>query len=332
MSKEKYNKPPLSINEQISLLKKRGLIINDERNAEYSLKSIGYYRLSGYSRFYYLDHRSKEPLFKTGSTFEQIVNLYIFDRELRLLIMDAIERIEVSFKAIISNWMSEKYGPHWYLKRNLFLSTFYHEDLIKTIENETCFKNQNNINRKSPIFENYYNKYSFPLYPPSWMLAEGLSLGTWSRIFEYLDSRADKSAISDAFQMPYKVLQSWIQSLSYLRNICAHHLIVWNRQFHITPCIPHSLSIEYRAHFMKRHSLYSQLAMVHVFINSISIENDWVYKLQKLFEKHKTISLNSMGFSNNWYTDAFWNQKKLHVEHTTELPELPVEHKVELTM
>lgn len=316
MSKEKFSKPSLSISKQVALLKKRGLIISDQSVSEHYLNYIGYYRLSGYSRYFYKDLNSYNPYFIEGTTFDQILDLYIFDRELRLLIMDAIERIEVSFRTILSNWMSEKYNPHWYLERKLFLPTFYHKELMQTIEKDTGFRKQHNAKRNSPIFMNYYNKYNDPAYPPSWMLTEGLSLGTWSRIFEYLGVRSDKAAISKSFKLPYIVFQSWMQSMSFLRNICAHHLIIWNRKFHIIPCLPHSFSIEKRRHFMKRHSAYSQLAMINILVETTSKKNHWSLSLKKLFENHHNIPIHIMGFQKDWYLDDFWKCRNVLVTDT----------------
>ncbi len=312
MSKEKFIKPAIPISTQINLLSKRGLIIQDELLAQYYLSYIGYYRLSGYAHFYFENTINSDPSFKPGTTFEQILDLYIFDRELRLHILDAVERIEVAFKTQLSNWMSEKYHPHWYLKQELFIPTFHYKKLIDTIEKETGYKNHKNEGRKSPIFSHYYNKYDDPPYPPSWMLTEGLSLGMWSTMFEYLVDRSDKTAIAKGFNLRHEILQSWMQSLSYLRNICAHHLRLWNRSFHIMPCVPHSLPVASKLPFMKRHVLYPQLAMIHILVDMVSKGNHWSVRLKDLLEKHHSIPLEVMGFSKDWHLDPFWQSKNIN--------------------
>ncbi len=87
-----YTKPPLLYAEQLKLLTGRGLIINDVISAELYLQHISYYRLSAYM----IPFQGKKDVFNADTTFEKIVDLYVFDRELRLLVLDAIERIEIA--------------------------------------------------------------------------------------------------------------------------------------------------------------------------------------------------------------------------------------------
>ncbi len=119
MIKQTFEKPLLPIFEQLSLLKQRNLIINDTSLAEHFLKTIGYYRLKAYFQPFLLNNKSTHG-FKAGTTFSDIVKLYIFDRELRLLIVDAIEPIEVAMRTSLSNAMSNNHNPHWYLDQTLF--------------------------------------------------------------------------------------------------------------------------------------------------------------------------------------------------------------------
>ncbi len=302
LKKTIYNKPALSISQQINLLRSRNLNISDEDKAKHYLQFIGYYRLSGYTRFFYLKNNSNS-VFKEGSNFDAILDLYIFDRELRLLIMDAMERIEVAIRTAISNWMSIQYGAHWYTDPSLFLHTFFYEDFITAVKKETEFHKKKK--RKNPIFSHYYTKYENPSFPASWMLAEGLSLGTWSKIFEYLGNRKDKASIAKEFNLSYIVLQSWLQSLTFLRNICAHHAVVWNRTFHIMPCIPHSMP-DARQQFLPNNKLYTQAAMLYILLEIISKNNHWSVRLKDLIEKHPNISMFDMGFKKAWSQDPFW--------------------------
>ena len=110
----KYTKPPLSIEQKITLLKERGLRIDNEERTYKYLTHIGYFRMTGYFKFFQ-DHIT--DTFQAGTTFDQVLNVYIFDRKLRLLTLDAIEKIEVSLKATISDYMSMKYGAFWYMDR-----------------------------------------------------------------------------------------------------------------------------------------------------------------------------------------------------------------------
>ena len=111
----KFDKPALTIHQQVALLKSRGLLIEDEAKAEHYLRFIGYYRLSGYSLPLTCKKVPEQHKFKSGASFDRILALYSFDRELRLIVMDAIERVEVAFRTSVSNYLATKFGPHWYL-------------------------------------------------------------------------------------------------------------------------------------------------------------------------------------------------------------------------
>ena len=119
-----FNKPAISITEQIRILQHRGLAIQFPERAERYLEVISYFRLSAYMRPFQMNINEQvvDHQFKDGTEFKQIVDLYSFDRELRLLIMDAIERVEVAIRATLNNVMANKYqtddvcsGSHWYL-------------------------------------------------------------------------------------------------------------------------------------------------------------------------------------------------------------------------
>lgn len=116
-----YNKAPLTYTEQIELLKSRGLIFSDERRAQRHLANISYYRLSAYM----LPYKQSEngiilDTFRDGITWEMIYNLYVFDRKLRILVFDAIERLEIAIRTQIIYQLSHKYGSHWQDRQDIF--------------------------------------------------------------------------------------------------------------------------------------------------------------------------------------------------------------------
>lgn len=129
----RFTKQALTIQEQVEQWVGRGLEVPNRTKAEHFLSVISYYRLSAYSLPFQLgsnDHR-----FRQGTTFDDILNLYSFDRELRLLVMDAIERLEVALRTQITNHMSVTYGPHWYLNSVLFNAGYKHNTLLIKIDN-----------------------------------------------------------------------------------------------------------------------------------------------------------------------------------------------------
>ncbi len=296
-----FTKPTLSITQQIELLESRGLNVPRKDIAAHYLSFIGFYRLSGYTRFFM---EASTDRFRNNITFNHVLDLYTFDRELKLLFLDATERIEVAARTVISNTLSEKYGSHWYTDSRKFRNDFHYQEFIIEIEQLTGLKK--NKGKQSPIFKNYYEKYNEPKYPPSWMLAEGLTFGAWSRIYEYLSYNEDKHKIAKSFGMHYKVMQSWLQSITCIRNICAHHERLWNRKFTIAPCVPFNMPDIIRKQFFPNHLLYPQVVMLHLLLSVISKNDDWKKRLSLLFKKHPWIPIRNMGFPENWDNASFW--------------------------
>lgn len=163
-----YDKPVLSAEQHIKLLKSRWLIFRNEEEAKLQLQRNAYYRLSWYMRYFYKDPAQN---FKEWTDFKDITELYYFDGDLKLLLLDALEVIEVDFKTQIINIMSEKYWtPFWFMDKEKFISIWLYKNITKIIQ-ETVNRNKDN---SSPI-KHYYNKYAWPALPPIWMIMQILS-------------------------------------------------------------------------------------------------------------------------------------------------------------
>lgn len=289
-----FEKPPLSIGAQIERLASRGIIIRDKDTALHYLTYISYYRFCGYAIEFEDEVIDGEKRYRNGTTFEQILDCYIFDRKLRLLIINAIERIEVAVRTVIVNELGLKYqDAHWYLNKSLFISKFKHDNLIQSIKKQT----------KERFIEHYYNKYSTPALPAVWMVGEVLSLGSWSMIFAHLKNREDQKIICNHFGISYKVMESWLHSLTYLRNLCAHHSKLWSRNFTLKPMI----ATGYVKQLMVVNRFSSQAAVLKIFLDVISPGSGWAEQLRKLVNEHPLIDIGHMGFHRTWTDDPFWN-------------------------
>lgn len=109
-----FEKPPLGLDELVDRLVDRGLTVPDRDRARRYLRHIGYYRLSPYTIPF--QRGGPDHLFRAGTGFDDVVDLYVFDRALRLLVMDALERVEVAVRAALTDHMSTTYGDsHWYI-------------------------------------------------------------------------------------------------------------------------------------------------------------------------------------------------------------------------
>ena len=130
--------------------------------------------------------------------------------------------------------MSEVHGSHWYLNADLFVDRYNHGQLIRMIEQATGFTNPG---KQMEFSKHYFQNYHHPFLPPSWLVAEVLSIGTWSNICKNIKSRNLQKEISSPYDLHYSVMSSWLHSFTYLRNLCAHHSRLWNRTFTIKPKI-----------------------------------------------------------------------------------------------
>ncbi len=298
--KEIFDKPPLDLDQLIELLKKRGLKIDNVETAKYYLQFIGYYRLSAYFlSFQDASNSNSRHQFKQNTTFEQILNLYIFDRKLRLLVLDAIERIEVAIKASISNTMSQESNAHWFMEKNNFETNFNHQDFIERLKNDV------EQNKREEFISHYRNKYYSPELPPSWMVFEILSFGTVSFIFKELELQSRKK-ISKLFDLDEKIMSSWSHSISYFRNLCAHHCRIWDRTFTIKP----KKAKAYREYLVENDKLYVQLVIIQVLMQKITIDSHWSDNLKILIQEYSSIPLKDMGFPQDWDNLTLWNGKK----------------------
>lgn len=227
-----FDKTAHSIEQQIATLRDRGLLIADEARAHHYLANISYFRLSAYTRPFY-QPRMQEHHFLPNTCFDDVLQLYIFDRELRLLLLDAIERLEVSLRAQMSNVLAEHHGPHGYLKAEIFDTRYNHDWLLAKLEQ------LGSARQVESFLAHYRKKYNAaPKQPPIWMAVELLTFKEVSTLFSQLRLSVDTQRFERHYGVKMPVLRSWFRSLSDLRNVCAHHGRVWNREFGSRPEIP----------------------------------------------------------------------------------------------
>lgn len=304
--KQAFTKKAITVQEQIELLITKGLTIHDTSKTSHCLSTVSYYRLSSYFRPF-LNQSTKNQSFNQGADFEQIWNLYTFDRKLRLLVSDAIERIEVALRASLSNVLAIKYGIVWYTKNEPF-SKDWNKKNKKGITPSIIFNSEINkiINNKhsEDFIKHYMNNYSDPKTPPSWMILECLPLGGCTNSFRYLASLKDKKAICEIFKEHPSIIGSWLDSLRYTRNLCAHHARLWNRWFVVEPIYSKSFG-RIRT---KERSFHQQAIILYRLTAAISPDSIWRDKLYSLFEEYSdSIPFEQMGFTEDWKADEFWS-------------------------
>ena len=301
-----FNKPPLSISEHIDQWLSRGLLISDPARARRYLSVISYYRLSAYTLPFQVG--DSEHHFRAGTSFDAVLDLYIFDRRLRLLILDAIERIEVALRARMTNVLAGNHGPYAYLQKEIFDTRYNHDWLVRQIRRK-CDDIQ-----AETFIKHYREKYTDPELPPVWMVMEILTFKEISVLFSQLRLKKDKQVIASFWGMPDTVLRSWFRALSDLRNICAHHARTWNREFGSRPVFPRkkpkpwpdfSLTLA-DSRIVPTRRLYLFLTVIETLLRKINPSSTWHKRLFNLLQDHSEVSRAHMGMPEKWDEDPFW--------------------------
>lgn len=228
MSKRPFGKVATSHADQVILLQQRGMIVDNQAEAELYLQHLNYYRLSAYWLPFEADHATHT--FRPGTRFTDVLNLYIFDRELRLLVLDAIERIEVSVRSQWAYQLAHLHGPHAHLNSALARKPHFWRSNIDQLTEE--------VDRSEEAFIKHLKSTYSDRLPPIWAACEVMSLGLLSRWYNNLKPMPTRRAIAATYRIDEKVLESWLRHLSLIRNTCAHHSRLWNREFTITPLLP----------------------------------------------------------------------------------------------
>lgn len=297
----KFEKPAVSVHDQIELLKRRGMTVGDEAQAQHYLNFISYYRLRAYwLPFEVPAANNGDHAFRNGTTFEDVLTLYIFDRELRLLVLDAIERVEVALRTQWAHHMAMTYGPHGYLEQGHYSVIRHHAKDVTALEKE--------FNRSEDTFAIHYrDKYTSPKLPPVWMAAEVMSFGLLSKFYSNLRTRADRKAIADPFALDEAVVTSFAHHISTVRNICAHHGRLWNKRFTVTmttPRFPAKLPVAMRD--VDPRYLHNTLVTLDYLLALIAPGNEWKQRLVALIDSCPLADPASMGFPADWRVRSVW--------------------------
>lgn len=296
----KFDKKPLDIEEQIHRLQSRGLQIPNENRAKAILASISYYRLSAYW-YTFLCLPTSDHKFKPGADFEQVYDTYKFDRKLRLLLFDQIERLEIALRTqIIYNYCHD-HGNNWYENKDLFRKPSF------------CFKFneilQKEMKRTSEVFiRHYQKKYTEPENPPAWMVLELASFGQLSLLYKNLKTNNAKKAISKHFGLHETVLTSWLETISFVRNCCAHHTRLWNRKLPVPAIWPQKVKdwLVFEPENRKKNRLYPAISALAFMLGQLATHDSFPRKMQELTNEYPNIPLDYMGFTPQWKDEKIW--------------------------
>jgi abortive infection bacteriophage resistance protein len=219
-----YNKTPSTIKQQIALLRERGCEVSDTEYAENCLTNINYYRLAHYFAPFKEGNKGR---YKKGTTFEDGMRLYEFDRHLRRLIMTFLEEIEIYFRAVVSNFHAMKYGALGYLNGSTYDARHNHASLLSRIERLM------ELNESEDFVRHHKNKYGGVM--PVWAAMELFSFGNITYFYIDMKEADQKELSAKYFDMNYRMVEDHLLCLSDLRNACAHYSRLYKNPFPMTP-------------------------------------------------------------------------------------------------
>jgi abortive infection bacteriophage resistance protein len=229
--------------------------------------------------------------------------LYNFDRELRIILFDAIEKIEISLRTKLIYHLSHEFDPWWFQNTAIFQDTGALIETLASIKEE--------LDRSKDIFiKEHKKKYKDDSrLPPAWKTLELTSFGSLSKLYGNLKNtvRAKDTIAQELGAVNHTYLPSWLQSIAQIRNHCAHHSRLWNRNLPGTPKIlprpPHKWVKDVPSDTQK---LYLHLCIMRYLLNLIAPENSFSTKLRDLFGQYPSVDPNALGMKPHWQDEPLW--------------------------
>lgn len=293
------------------------MIIPDEKRAERKLSQIGYYRLSGFwypcrkgkvdeSGNYVKDPKSKLPIredeFQAGTDFNTIADLYLFDKKLRQLMLDAIERIEIHVRSVIAHEIG-KFDPLAYLETSYVNPKI----LSKPLWGEWRQRQESLIAESKEDCILWHTKNRRPI--PFWVVVETWDFGMMSKYFENLNGRYQNTIckrleVTDNTGAPHtKSLKNWLQEINTLRNNCAHHSRIWNRVASNAVTLPKNAYFDtFSLDVEARKRIYSKICILWYLVKRIGPNSSWIERVADLIDSKPDVNClpyTAMGFTNN---------------------------------
>ena len=275
------------------------MLMEDDRKVESYLLNIGYHRLSAYIYPFYKSPKSDLKL-KEGTNFEQVLTLYRFDKKLRILLFNEIEKIEVAIRSVLAKiGCQELDDRYWITKPAYFANADKFNQTLAVIEKELT-------SSKEDYIEDFRRNY-VENYPPAWMITEVLSFGNLNYIYSNVASNQLMKRIAEYFGLKPQVFTSWLAVLANLRNMCCHHARVWNRDFMLKPAEPRKTKYAWIGTLkMNKKRIYYRLCIIRYFLSSISPNNNFNEKLLELLTNFPSVDIAAMGFNKEWKNEDLW--------------------------
>jgi len=310
------NKPHRTFAEQIELLKNRGMKISNEDTAIQWLQRVSYYRLKGYW-WAMQDDVVNHHFPKNKWDFQDVIDRYRFDEELRAIIFRSIESIEVALRTKLIYYMSKDHGGLWYLDANLTADHSWHrkhllhlqKDFIESKEifvQEYLTQHPNQLHRPQQGYQSDQD-------PDAWIIFETTTFGTLSRIYQNINHQLPaKSQIANDFGLDYHSdLSSWLESMTYLRNLVAHHSRLWCRNMAILPSVTSNTRNPWLTtplNVKESTRVYHLISVLLYLCTAIGEDEPLRSDIYRLISKYQHLPLHQIGFFQNWEQQPIWKK------------------------
>ena len=300
-SKVPYSKPWMSHADQVSRLAGRGLVVADEATAIEFLSHLNYYRFSGYC----LAFEATRHQFQSGTTFEQVTRAYDFDLELRDLVTEALETVEVDLRATVAYEFGQEYGAFGHTDAANFHHHFPHRGWLERLREEA--------ERSSELFVSHF-KSTYEEFPdlPVWTVTETMSFGSLSKMIGGMHKTCLKR-VARRYRLQPQTLRKTTHHFVYIRNLCAHHSRLWDRVWAIKPMLPAGKNWAPPL-LPGNNRLYSTLLLLRHFMAHISavqpFASQWQQRLLTHLAKPPSAAapLVKMGMPVNWTEHSAWGE------------------------
>jgi len=300
-----FTKPFQTYEQQADRLLNRGL--KGDRNTLIGhFQAVSYYRLSGY--FYPL--RKPDPAapgaklddFVADASVDQVWDRYVFDRRLRLLAMDALERIEVDARTRLAYLHTEKYGPFGYADNPATLPELSVKDrnkFLMKLRREYTTSGEEFVVHFRTKYGSHHNDL------PLWVVCELMTFGSLLTFYRGCEKNI-RSQLASRYGVHDTVCLSWLTALNTIRNICAHHARLWNRALGVRPAIPNKIGEWIKPVPIPSGRVFGVLTICHHCLGIIAPKNEWAARLKELLADYPEIPLRQMGFLPDWENHPKW--------------------------
>lgn len=236
------------------------------------------------------------------------MSLYRFDKKLRMLIFNEIEKIEIAVREAIMNMTAESSGDiYWLTNPRHFRDHIVFSNSLALLDREYAHSTEDFI-------EHFKATYIEP-YPPAWMLGELLPMGNINIYYRNLKDKTLKKKIAKRFFLHAPVFESWLSVLTLTRNSCCHHSRVWNKVNKIIPNDMRGMTRPWITIPSDKRRIYYNLCIIKYFLDIVTPQNEFSMKLKHLFATFKNIDISALGFPQDWETEMLWQKKPPMIEN-----------------